>query len=426
MFSSGGVGDLALKSVGVDVLVANELVKERAEIFKKNFPDTKMVIGNIWDVKNNIIKSTKKNLDSQQLDIVFATPPCQGMSKNGRGKLLQAIRAGKKTRWDERNQLILPTLDIILKLKPKIVMFENVIEMENTLIQDLKGKPTNIIDHIFNTLKDYTGKAKRVEFADYGVPQRRERLITVLFRKNGYSFESEDIFPEETHDKKPDFFKKTWISVNESLKDVPPLDAKCKESAKSEIPYHYVPVLDEKKYYWVSNTPLGSSAFDNQCINPRCKFQDNPTHQAKRGDDGINRASKETPVYCVKCGERLPRPWVEKDGKVRLMSGFTSAYKRMKGNLPASALTRNLSYVCSDQKIHPKENRVLSLYEAFIIHTISDFDFSLKRADGEKSSDKLIREIIGESIPPKGLKIFFKHLIEILKRSKKTAASCLN
>ena len=101
------------------------------------------------------------------------------------------------------------------------------------------------------------------------------------------------------------------------------------------------------------------------------------------------------------------------------MKGFTSAYKRMSWDKPSNALTTNLSYACSDSKIHPDQNRVLSLYEAFIIHTISDFNYSWNRLDGAKISDKTIREIIGESIPPRGLKIIIQHLIDILNNEKR-------
>ena len=96
------------------------------------------------------------------------------------------------------------------------------------------------------------------------------------------------------------------------------------------------------------------------------------------------------------------------------MSGFTSAYKRMDGNQPASALTCNLSYACSDHKIHPTQNRVLSLYEAFHIHTISDFPYVWERADGLKITDATVRDIIGESIPPRGLLVIIRHFIEII------------
>ena len=103
------------------------------------------------------------------------------------------------------------------------------------------------------------------------------------------------------------------------------------------------------------------------------------------------------------------------------MSGFTSAYKRMRGDLPASALTRNLSYACSDQKLHPREHRVLSLHEAFILHTVDGYNFDWRRDDNKTLSDKTIREIIGESIPPKGLEAIFKHLVATLLEHRTAA-----
>ena len=160
----------------------------------------------------------------------------------------------------------------------------------------------------------------------------------------------------------------------------------------------------------MSHTPEKKSAFDNQCINPDCSFIENQTHKASKGEDGINRTHKSTPIRCEQCDELLPRPWVEKSGEFRLMKGYTSAYKRMSWSSPASALTRNFSYACSDNKLHPSQNRVLSLYEAFIIHTIDQFDYDWGRWDRKKVSDKCIREIIGESIPPKGLATIFNHM----------------
>lgn len=106
---------------------------------------------------------------------------------------------------------------------------------------------------------------------------------------------------------------------------------------------------------------------------------------------------------------------MKENGQYRLMKGYTSAYKRMSWDSPASTLTRNLSYACSDNKVHPEQNRVLSLYEAMILHTITNYEFYWQRADGKKVSDKLIRELIGESIPPAGLEKIFCHLANILK-----------
>lgn len=50
-----------------------------------------------------------------------------------------------------------------------------------------------------------------------------------------------------------------------------------------------------------------------------------------------------------------------------------------------------------------------------ILHTVADYEFYWQRADSKKVSDKLIRELIGESIPPAGLEKIFYHLAKILQ-----------
>ncbi len=422
LFCSGGIGDLAARASGIEVLVANELLHDRCEVFKKNYPEANLIEGDIWSNQQNIIEAAKAKLAGKQLDFVLATPPCQGMSSNGMGKLLNGIRSGKKNRWDDRNRLIIPTMNIIEALHPVSIIFENVPEMEKTVIPLDDGSIINIIEYVKYRLgMEYTGTCEVVEFADYGVPEKRQRLVSIFSRspvaknffKNTGSF-----IPPTTHSANGKNGKKPYLTVNEVIAHFPPLDAKSKEKATSSIPFHRVPVLDEDKYFWVSNTPLGCGAFDNQCIH--CGYQGNPVHGTARVN-GINRHKTDTPVRCQKCGELLPRPWVYSDGEYRIMSGFTSAYKRMDGNRPASALTCNLSYACSDHKIHPTQNRVLSLYEAFYIHTISDFPYIWERMDGKKISDATVRDIIGESIPPRGLLAIFKYYIKIIQGEIKPA-----
>lgn len=421
LFSSGGIGDLAVHASGIRTLVANELLEDRARIYEKNFPDALMLVGDISELKETIVSEARRLLGNAELDFVFATPPCQGMSKNGRGKLLQGIRAGLKPELDVRNQLMLPTLDIICALRPRVVVIENVPEMENTIIRTVDGRYIQILDLIEETLSPlgYRGSAEVVEFADFGVPQRRQRLITIYSRAH---IAGQSLFPQRTHARNPSLLEKPWVTVDDVIGQVPPLDAKDLASARSSIFLHRVPLLDESKYFWVSNTPPGGGAFDNQCVNPLCGFQGNLTHTNKRSADGINQSSKSTPITCSECGSLLPRPWTVKNGKHQLMSGFTSAYKRMRGDLPASALTRNLSYACSDQKLHPRQNRVLSLHEACIIHTIEKYEYAWERSDGKRVPDKLIRDVIGESIPPAGLQFIFEHMVGQLRAMNRLAA----
>lgn len=421
LFSSGGIGDLAIEKHGISVLTANEIVDARVRLYRHNFPSTQMIKGDIWEKSEEIIETTLAYLDGGELDFLFATPPCQGMSKNGQGKLLRGIRDGKKPKYDPRNQLIVPTMKIIRRLRPRIVFLENVPEMVNTMIEDETHKPINIIEYIERELgSEYIGKPEVVQFADFGIPQRRARLLTIYSRDDRLRKHfrvSNSYIPERTHSNNPKNGEKSWVTVGDVIAGLPPLDGKNKELATSQIPFHRVPVLDPKKYTWISNTPPGKSAFDNQCINPKCKYQGNPTHGSTKDQEGINRANGTTPLYCEKCGELLPRPYSinKRDGSRRIMAGYTSAYKRMRWDLPASTLTTNLSYPSSDHKLHPEQNRVLSLYEAFLLHTLDQFDYEWIFEMNGQVPDTVITEVIGESIPPLGIYRVVEHLLKIMR-----------
>jgi DNA (cytosine-5)-methyltransferase 1 len=420
LFSSGGIGDLAIKKHGIDILVANELIESRVRLHRHNFPETEMIEGDIWSKSEEIIKKTIRYLNGAELDFLFATPPCQGMSKNGQGKLLRGIREGLKPKFDERNQLIIPTIKIIKKLKPRIVFFENVPEMVNTIIEDEDKQPINLIDYIERELGDeYVGKPEVVQFADYGVPQRRVRLLTVYSRDKkliDYFNKRGSYMPEKTHSSRPINNQKQWVTLRDVISTLPALDGKNKESAKSDIDFHRVPVLDPKKYIWITSTPPEKGAFDNQCANIKCKFLGNITHGATKDHEGVNRANGDTPLYCERCGDLLPRPYtMTKSGEKRIMKGYTSAYKRMSWDLPSPTLTTNLSYPSSDHKLHPDQHRVLSLHEAFLLHTLDKFEYEWMLSNNENAKDTLITEVIGESIPPMGIYIVLNHILGILR-----------
>lgn len=415
LFASSGIGDLALRAAGVHVIVANELVKERVELFRVNFPETLMLEGDIWSLADEIVKSSREILGAEELDLLLATPPCQGMSKNGMGKLLAEVRAGNRPAMDPRNRLIIPTLNVAAELQPRIVIFENVPEMANTLIQDESGELINIIDYIQKRLgPDYVGRAEVVEFADHGVPQKRQRLITIFSRDEklkSHFYGTGSFIAPGTHASLTRTGRLKWETLRSVIGVFPKLSASKGLNARSDFhPLHRVPILDEKKLEWIRNTPEGKSAFDNQCVNPDCLFQENALHGSLKALDGINRSKVDTPLYCEKCGDLLPRPFIEANGAKRIMKGFTSAYKRMTWDAPAPTLTTNLSYPSSDQNLHPEQDRVLSIYEALTIHTITDYSYNWVTKHGQQVADGVIRDSIGESVPPRAL----HHLVEYL------------
>ncbi len=165
-----------------------------------------------------------------------------------------------------------------------------------------------------------------------------------------------------------------------------PLDAGSNELAHdSDDPLHFVPVYDGDYYCRVADIPPGSglSAYDNS-ICRECGRRDVPKDM----------------VTCSDCGAIMHnRPYVvESDGSARLVKGRHSSYRRMRPDQPARTITTGSSHVGSDYKIHPWENRVLSVRECADAQTVPRFyDWSWAI---ETQHTYLARQVIGEALPP--------------------------
>lgn len=403
LFSSAGIGELGIQAAGLEVVLANELLPQRVAMYRENFKHA-VLQGDIRTKKNEIIELAAEFAGQEEIFLLYVTPPCQGMSSNGLGKLNAEVAAGRRGREDDRNRLVIPAMDVAVALRPRWVLFENVPGMERTSIRTSGSKTENIISYMARRLgREYVGRAEIVACEDYGIPQRRKRLITIFTRDPG---------GREHYEKSGCSFlaplrKKRRITLREAIGSLPPLDARPgKNEARDFHPYHFVPVMGANKYEWVRRTKEGETAFNNQCINRSCRSKTNPGHK----DVLVNGkwvSSKEIPIYCQKCGSLLPRPHVIEGGKPRLLRGFHSAYRRMKWDEPARTLTQNFIYEASDNKIHPSQNRVLSVYEAMILQTIDRYKYAFK-IDGRDVSTAQIAEVIGESVPA--------HLIENICR----------
>ena len=155
LFSSAGIGELGIKASGLHILLSNELLSNRCALYKENYPETECICGDIWEKKTEIIQRWD-NFNAGNPFLIYATPPCQGMSFNSVGKRLQEIRRGRKPKDDPRNQLIIPTIEIVKALRPDWLLLENVQEMQNTIIPVKDGEYMNIIDYIRCELASYS------------------------------------------------------------------------------------------------------------------------------------------------------------------------------------------------------------------------------------------------------------------------------
>jgi len=411
LFSSAGIGELGLKKNDIDIVLSNEFDARRHKLYAHNFPGTECVQGDICEHKGKVIELWRERFPGEDLFLVYATPPCQGMSTNGVGRLRYGVRAGERSAADERNRLIIPAMDVIAALRPKWVLLENVPGMAQTKIHDEDGHPVNILSYVERRLGDeYVGRGEVIACEDYGIPQTRRRLITIYTRDPG----GIEYFNSCGFTFFPDTGKKSTVTLREAIGHFPALDAvPGKESRVDFHPLHYVPVMKPEKYWWISHTPEGDTAFSNQCVNPECGFQENARYQDVHEDGGFKRQA-DTPVNCSKCGELLPRPSLvdRTTGKRRLIRGFHSAYRRMSWDAPATTLTQNLLYEASDNKVHPEQNRVLSIYEALVLQTIAEYEYDFS-PEGDRVPDPWIAEIIGESVPPRIIDMVSAKMLEV-------------
>lgn len=125
---------------------------------------------------NNAINEYKENLLSLQgkVDLIAGGPPCQGFSM-----------AGRRNENDERNNLIKSYIKFIRLIKPKIIFFENVKGFTLEFKKN-KEKGKRYSAYVKNALNraGYHVHGELVNFAEYGVPQKRTRFILVGIKKD--------------------------------------------------------------------------------------------------------------------------------------------------------------------------------------------------------------------------------------------------
>lgn len=237
LFSNAGFGEFYLKEYGFHVVVANELEPSRVDFYSKFHPETDHVIcGDICDtdIQNKIVKACE---DSGGVDLVIATPPCQGMS----------IANAQKDPDDIRNKLIVHAMHIFNQVKAKYMMIENVPEMLRTYINH-EGKPILIPDFIKSQIPDnYKCESKVLNGKHFGTAQSRSRSIC-LISPNG-----EWVHPSA---------EKEILTMKDAIGDhteFPTLES----GESSSIPWHFSPKHNPNHIKWMSATPEGETAFNN-------------------------------------------------------------------------------------------------------------------------------------------------------------------
>lgn len=203
LFCGAGGLSMGFKWANFKIIAANDNFHPACLTYKKNHPETKLIEGDITqkNIKENLIKETKK----QKIDIIIGGPPCQGFSY-----------AGKRIIDDPRNFLYKEFIEIVQKINPEVVLMENV----EGLLTSNNGKTFQSIKENFLQL-GYKVAGKKLYSAQFGVPQRRKRVIIIATKKG----DPEKCFPKEIICE-----ENKYISVKMAIDNLPPIKSNKKIS----------------------------------------------------------------------------------------------------------------------------------------------------------------------------------------------------
>lgn len=373
LFSSAGVGCYGFKLEGFDCVATNELLNERLKIQEANdkcLNKSGYIYGDITkeETKKKIFTEIKnwRNQTGKEIDVVIATPPCQGMSTANY----------KKGNELNRNSLVVEAIEIVKKIEPKIFVFENVSAFLNSMCVDTNEK----YDTIQNTITRHLGQkynihADVINFKDYGVPSSRPRTLVIGTLKALKNISPLNIFPLSEEQK----------TLEEVISHLPELT--WGEIHKDDI-YHGFRTYPEYMRPWITNIKAGYSAFHND---------------------------KEYLPYRIIDGKKVPLKGAYLGNK----------FKRLDWDKPAACIATRNDQLASQSTIHPTQDRVLSIRELMILMSIpKTFRWTSERIDPNwtieqkrkflRKNELNIRRSIGEAVPTEIFRKIAHNINEIL------------
>ncbi len=359
LFSSAGVGCYGFKMNGFECVASNELLTPRISVQRANHKcryESGYICGDATSPETHRrifdeIEMWRHEHGLEHVDVVFATPPCQGMS---------TANYKKTDHEQDRNSLVVQAISMIRRIQPKVFVFENVRAFMKSICTDISGENITIKESIFRNLSEqYNIYWKVINFKDYGVPSSRPRTIVIGTSRELHNVMPLDLFP----------IRKDEILLKDSIGGFNRLAFGEKDKTD---PLHFARPFPEYMLPWIENLGEGETAFDNP---------------------------DETKPYQL-----------DKDGNRIINKGayMGNKYRRLIWNRPGACIATRSDIMSSQDTIHPCDNRVLSIRELMALMTIpdsfqwTDHDAALTVENSDvylKENEGNIRRCIGEAVP---------------------------
>ncbi len=325
LFSGCGGGALGFSKAGLRAVAAVELDGDAADAYEANVGVRPLVMDIRRVTGEDLLRAS--GLNAGECTLLSGCPPCQSFTDLRRGS--------RSTHRDRlRNSFYLDYLRLAGDVRPRHIAFENVPGMLSPrwrprLDALLEGLAELGYEHVWDVL----------DAADFGVPQRRRRLLVVASRV------SKPVLPAATHADPALSGRRAWLTVREAVGSLAPL-------ASGEV--------DASDTY----------------------------HRARRHSPLALRRLRAIPPG----GARSDLPEDLQLECHKNHSGHYDIYGRMWWDRPAPTLTSGCTNVTRGRFAHPDQDRAITLREAMLLQTFP------RAAELRGSLDEMALQV-GNAIP---------------------------
>lgn len=367
LFCGAGGLTLGLRDAGFDVVVGVDSDATAIE--------THASLCTGWSGKMNLAESREVNdlvdlLKKCDLTIIAGGPPCQPYSRAGLSKIRDLVEQGQRDAIDPRRDMWRVFVDIAMRVKPPVVLLENVPDMA-------WSDDMSIIREMVDAMEGhgYSVHAKVVTATSLGVPQYRQRLIVVAMR-DGEAFS----WPRRNSE----------VTVGDALGDLPEIEPGWTNAGDGTTGTPYAPESARTKFAKRMRSRVPEK--DQSVI------FDHIT-RAVREDDAEAFALMDASTLYSDLPEHLRR---YRDDI------FDDKYKRLDFDKPSRSIT---AHIARDGYwyIHPSESRTISVREAARLQTFPDHI----RFAGTPTA--ALRQI-GNAVPPQLAKRIGQSVLAALDR----------
>ena len=205
---------------GFNLIAANEVEKNFFETYiynhKHHANTDNFILGDITQeaTKKKIIEA----VGQKKVGVIIGGPPCQGFST-----------AGWRNPKDTRNQLFKEFVHLVNSIRPEFFVMENVLG----ILSMRKGDAVKEIIESFNEIGYHVNTPMKLNAEDYGVPQKRKRVIIIGSLKKIEIDAPMPLFSNNTES------LPSHITVRDAISNLPPIKAGDNEVEK-EVAISYV------------------------------------------------------------------------------------------------------------------------------------------------------------------------------------------